>query len=127
MKLKMLAMLIAVMLLPMLVASAAQTTIYSGTISSNERFAVSFATLRDGDITVIASFEHRGRWYKIWIHNEDKTLECQGSVDDRWGRNNADSVNCTIPNAPAGIYIAEFWASSGRTDVILSVTAETEP
>jgi hypothetical protein len=97
----------------------AATYTASGSISSNERFILPFSTA-GGDVTATASFAHQGRWYKIWVH-DDYGHECQGFVDDRWGRDNADSVTCTIFAAPVGDYAAEFWASSGRTDVTLTV------
>jgi len=120
---KVLAALVLALLVPSQVL-ASSTVTFNGSISSNERFMVNFVTAANGDITASATYPLRQRWYKIWVHDLSGPSECQDFVDNRWGREPDDTVSCTIPGAPVGSYRIEFWSSSGKTSVTVTLTAE---
>lgn len=124
------ACVLLVMLFSFVPARAMETNTYSGVASKNSEFVVSFTTLRDGDITAVATFAPRDAIYMLYVRNAAGAVYgpyCEKGVDDRWGRNNVGTLTCTVPDAPAGNYIASWHPVPGKGSVVLNITAETNP
>lgn len=122
-----LSVVLLIALLGTSIAYAMETTTYSGTSQAGKWYHLPvFTTYRSGDITATAYFTPSSNAYGVYIHSMESSLYCINNVDNRSG-NNFSSVSCTIPNAPAGIYEAEFGALRGKVSFILEITAETNP
>lgn len=109
--------------------SAADTTILtaSGTIiakknHSNHNLGVYFDTSQTEDLTITATFTSAVREgpYGVSIYNADAVplnVSCF-----TWAYFPATTVTCTITDAPAGTYVAEFVVAKGTSAATMTVT-----
>ena len=127
MKRKMFAVLIAVVLLPVLVASATQTTTYVFTASSND-VVIPFTTNLTGDIFVSARYHtSKHGMYVIWILDANDNWLCHSTYDFRWRRTPTLPQTCQALGVPAGNYSVVFRAAmGGKVDVTLTVISEMD-
>lgn len=88
----------------------------SGRAKANDRLIVVVTTSVAGDITATAAWSGSTRYGFLWLHNADDSLRCYVRADF------GPPLACTIPNAPAGDYTAEFW---GWTQVKAVLTVHT--
>lgn len=111
--------ILAAIALAIVVAVPALAAEYStsGKARWNDRLILEFTVTTPGDVTAVATFSGNPAWVKLWVYNvNDEAVQCQQL------NRPASTVTCTITDAPAGSYRAEFWPSSSNVTATITVT-----